>query len=302
MSDLPLHLLFPLLASLLFVSGLIFIKRTSEAGVNPWTVTFIANQWAAILFTFVWFSGGQVPSLTLLWQPALIAILYILGQIFTFSAIRYGDVSVATPVFGIKVVLVAFLLAVGFSVKLPPGIWAGASMATVGIALVQWNPSASSTVREKKSMVLALVFAVLAASSFATFDVVVQQFSPRWGAGRLLPISYWMVAFLSLGFLPWFQPQYLKSSSTRLPLLVGTLLIGMQAICIVYTVATYGDAARVNVVYAMRGMWGVLLAYLAAKRWGGVEAHLPRRVLVARFMGAGLLTAAVVLIIVSGTE
>lgn len=297
MNDLPLHLLLPLLASFLFVSGLLFIKRATSSGVSPWTVTFLANQWAALVFSTLWFLGGEVPSISQLWQPAVIASLYILGQVFTFSAIRYGDVSVATPVFGIKVVLVAILVVVLFQANLSTAIWLGAVLATLGIGLVQWTPREAGASVAKKQLLMTVCLALLAAAAFATFDVLVQHWAPSWGAGRFLPITYWIVSVLSLGFLPWVQRNALTDPIIRLGLAIGTLLVALQAICIVFTLATFQDPTRVNVVYAMRGMWGVILAYLVAKRWGGNEATLPKNVLVARFAGATLLTGAVVMVV-----
>lgn len=318
----PAHLLLPLLASFLFVCGLLFIKRASATGVGPWTVTFIANMWAAGLFSALWLLGGETQSWSQLWQPAVVAGLYILGQIFTFAAIEHGDVSVATPVFGVKVIVVAFLLAALYGEPLSAIVWIAVLLSGVGIVLVQWTPESrgarpvdqadavgeildssaadqEASQNKRKGLLLTLVLALLAATSFGTFDVVVQDFAQSWGP-RLIPVSYWMVAVLSLGFLPFVDLKYLRVNPPRTVLLIGTLLIALQAMCIVTTVASFGDAARVNVMYTMRGMWGVLLAWGAAKIWGGNEAGLPKSVMIMRLIGAGFLTAAVILILVSG--
>jgi drug/metabolite transporter (DMT)-like permease len=167
----------------------------------------------------------------LLWQPAVIAMLFILGLIFTFLAVERGEVSIATPVFGIKVVFVALLLTVFGEEQLPAAVWYAAALATVGIGLIQWTK-----LRDHK----------------------IQRF--------LLP---------------------------------GVLLIALQAICIVFTISFFGNAARVNVVYSLRGLWSVALAWAVAKIWGGAESDLPRKVLLTRLAGACLLTAAVTLVIVS---
>jgi len=301
--ELSVHLLLPLLASLLFVCGLICIKRTNTAGVNPWTVTFLANQWAALLFSTLWLLGGTGQPWTMLWQPALIAVLFICGQVFTFSAIRYGDVSLATPIVGIKVVLVAFLLTFLFQHQLNSSVWFAAAMATLGIGLVQWSPRQKGEDQERSEdrsgILLTVLLSILAAAAFALFDVVVQAWSPAWGPGRILPIVFWMVSLLSFGFLPFFQTELFRKPEIKKLLLPGTMLIGTQALCIVFTLSNFGDAARVNVVYSLRALWGVGLAWLAAKIWGGSEAKLPANVLAARFLGAGLLTVAVVLVILS---
>jgi len=290
------------------VSSLLFVKRTSHAGISPWTITFLANQWAAIVFSSMWFLGGTGQPWTMLWQPTIIALLYILGLVFTFSAIRFGDVSVATPVFGIKVVLVAVLMTFFFGEELSSRVWLAAALATVGIGCVQWSPrqkvdSANYVrhTRDRRAIILTIALAASASISFATFDVLVQHWAPAWGPGRFLPIVYWIVGFLSIGFLPAVQwDVFTKHKSAVPPLLLGTLLMALQAVCIVFTLAKFGDAARVNVVYALRGMWGVILAWLVAQRWGGNEATLPKQVMIARFVGAALLTTAVIVVVSQG--
>lgn len=298
-----MHLLLPLLASLLFVCGLICIKRTNAQGVSPWTVTFLANQWAAIVFSLLWFLGGDGQPATQLWQPAIVASLYICGQVFTFSALRFGDVSLATPIFGSKVVIVAFLVTFVLGQALGGKVWVGAIAAMIGIGLVQWTPKRregeDGTSPSRRATALTVGLAVSAALAFALFDLAVQSWAPAWGAGRFLPIVYWIVALMSLGFLPWFQRSLVWQPNIRTLLLPGTLLIALQAVCIVFTLSRYEDAARINVVYSLRALWGVVLAWLAARIWGGSEAGLPKQILVARFSGASLLTIAVVLVILA---
>ena len=297
LTELPSHLLLPLLASLLFVCGLICTKRATSRGVSPWTVVFLANQWAALLFSTLWLLGGEGQPLAKLWQPAIIGLLYMAGQIFTFLAIQRGDVSVATPVLGIKVVLVAILVSVLFREMLPQSVWIAAGLATVGIGLVQWSPRVDDGDSSRGKLLTTILFAVLAASAFAMFDVSVQRWAPAWGTGRILPAVFWMVSILSLGLLPFVSRSDLRDPQTRTVLLVGTFLIGLQALCLVSTLANFGDAARVNVVYSMRAVWGVVLAWLVAIKWGGGEADAPKSVMLLRLLGAILLTAAVVLVV-----
>lgn len=294
-SELPLHLLLPFAASALFVVGLMLIKKAGGSGVSPWTVTFIANIWAAIAFSTLLLMGGPGQPIALVWQPAAIAVLYIAGQFFTFMALSHGDVSVATPVFSIKVLLVAALVTVIAGETLPQAVWAAAALATLGIVLVQQSNSSSTHSR----VAFTVVFALLAATTFSLFDVLVQRWAPAWGPGRFLPIAFGIAALLSLGFVPWIDRPSGIAREARLPLLLGTLCIALQALCIVFALARFGDAARVNIVYALRGLWGVVLAFAFARLLQSGEAGLSRRVMISRLMGAGLLTAAVVLAILA---
>ena len=87
-----MHLILPLLASLLFVCGLIVIKRAGAAGVSSVTTLFCTNVAAAVAFSFLWFLGGEAIRWDLWWQPLIIAKLFVFGLGFTFLAIERGDV------------------------------------------------------------------------------------------------------------------------------------------------------------------------------------------------------------------
>lgn len=288
-----MHLLLPLLASLLFVSGLIFMKRAGAAGVGTATTLFISNQCTAVCFSAIWMFGGDGQPWFMLWQPAVIAFLYILGLFFTFLAINCGDVSIATPVFGVKVLLVAILLTLVGDSPLPIAVWYAAALATFGIAMIQWTGRSNP-----KRVVTTILLAISASTSYAAFDVLVQRWSPAWGVGRFLPYSFWFVGIFSLVLIPWVDWRSLRKPEIGRYLWPGSVLLALQAICIVFTLSAFGDAARVNVVYALRGLWGVTLAWWVGKRWGGNEELLSRSVLLTRLCGAILLTTAVVLAII----
>jgi drug/metabolite transporter (DMT)-like permease len=290
-----MHLFLPLLASILLVVGLILTKRAGAAGVRPVTTMLLTNVCSAIVFSALWILGGPGQPWWMLWQPAVIALLFILGLMFTLLAVEQGDVSVAMPVFGVKVFFVALLLTVFAGQTLPLSVWVAAVLATAGIGLIQW------TGRGHPSRVAwTILLALSAAMSFATFDVLVQAWAPTWGAGRLLPAVYGIVGVVSLAMIPKAEIATVPRRVLWRLALPGALLISLQAICIVATIGVFGDAARVNVVYALRGLWGVALAWLAARIWGGPEAHLRRSVMLTRVVGALLLTAAVIFAITSG--
>ncbi|MEM6468778.1 MAG: EamA/RhaT family transporter [Planctomycetota bacterium] len=294
-----MHLLFPLLASILFVCGLLLLKVATRQGANPWTVSLIANWWASLAFSGFWFIGETPVPWSLIWQPAMVAVLFILGQIGTFLAITHGDVSIAAPLFGLKVLFVAFLVTLFGGQTLPITIWIAAVFATIGIGLVQ-----STGKSEHTRVIYTVLSAIGASSSFSIFDVLVQRFCSSehasWEANRFLPIMFWFVAIYSVIFLTAFQRKLLRSPEVRRSLLGGGLLIALQALCVVFTLSNFGDAPRVNVVYATRGIWGVVLAWAAAKIWGGAESELTRGVMLMRLCGATLITLGVILAIIAG--
>ena len=282
------------MASLLLVGALILMKRAGDAGASALTRLCVSNLGSGVVFSIFWPLGGTFRGWDEIWQPAIIASLFVLGLFFTFLAIEKGDVSIATPILGVKVVFVAFLVSVMGLQNLSAAVWQAAFMATIGIGLIQWTGRGKN-----QHVVMTILWSLAAALSFATFDVLVQRWAPAWGIGRFLPIVYWMVALSSIPFLTQLSWRQIRKPKIIVPLSIGAALISLQAICIVSTLAVFGDAARVNVVYSLRGLWSVLLAWAVAKRWGGSEATHQTSTMIARLVGAIILAAAVVLVVLS---
>ncbi len=111
----------------------------------------------------------------------------------------------------------------------------------------------------------------------------------------MVPVAYWMVGVLSLGLLPWIDSpkKLLVNKMAWKSLVIGSTLVAVQAMFLVYAIAQYGDAARINVVYSLRGLWGVLFAWLLASWFGGSEKNTATTIMLARLGGALLLVAAV---------
>lgn len=175
----PLHLLFPLFSSVVFVIGMMFARQAISRGASPWTGTFLANLWLGISWLSVELSQPGMLPLAGWWQAALVGFSFVLGQLFTYLAFRYGDVSVATPVFGVKVIIVAGLLAWLAGEQISGRIWLGAILATIGVGVIQAGArSTESAELTTRRAVFTIVPALLAAVSLSLFDAGLQI----WGS------------------------------------------------------------------------------------------------------------------------
>ena len=158
----------------------------------------------------------------------------------------------------------------------------------MGIVFVQ---SSDSTV-QKQGIWLCVLLAVLGAVAMTIFDVLIQDWAKPWGPGRFLSLAGGAAAVLSAGLLPWAdRPSVIWSRRDWwAPLFWGSLAMGVQAIGMTFTLAMFGDATRVNIVYSLRGIWGVLITWLLLK--GDGPSHY---VMVRRFIGALLIGVSVVI-------
>ena len=287
-----LPVLLPLLAALIYVAGALLAKRSAELGVGVWRTAFISNLVSAALFALLLPFGSTFRG-DLLWQPALVAVFYLLGQLLNFLALQHGDVSVATPVMGLKIIFVAvfttLLLASGVSLKL----WAAAGLSSLAIALLNRTDGAP-----RHNVGRTILYAGGSATMFAIFDVLVQKWAPAWGLGRFLPVMLGFAALFSFLFVPFFHAPLREVPRAAWPWLLGAcLFIGLQSLIFVSTLARFGGATTANVLYSSRGLWSVVAVWAIGHWFGNREQQLGARVLRWRLAGAGLMLAAIILVL-----
>ena len=288
-----LPLILVLHAAFVYAVGALLVKRAAELGVGVWRTAFVANVMNALLFQPLLVLGGEFHP-ALWWQPALVAFTFFAGQWCSFIAFERGDVSVATPVMGIKILFVAALVTALAGEQLRWQLWAAAVLATLGIALL----NGGSRGRAHHHVGRTVVMAGLAAACYALFDVGVQKWAPAWGAGRFLPLVMALNGALSFAFIPLFRAPLRAIPRATWPwLLGGTLAFTLQALLFVTTIAQWGQAASANVVYSSRGLWSVLLVWLAGGWLRIPEQQLGGRVLAWRLAGATLMMSAIALVL-----
>ena len=299
-ADLPLHLLFPLASSLLYVAAALSLRRAAEARAGVWRSTFVMNVIAAAAFLPL-LAGPSGPGPTPAWQAAAIAALFVGGQTLTMLALHRGDVSVATPVMGTKVVFVALFVTLLVGDALPVDYWVSAAMSAAGIALLNVGGGGGSATSDPSIQIrhrhagLTVAASLAAAACYALFDVLVRKWSPAWGVGRLLPAVMALAAAMSLALRPAFEgPLGALPRTARGPLLLGSIFLGVQAVLLVRTLGLYPDTTRINIVYNCRGLWSVLAVWVVGHWWGNTERHAGHAAFRWRIAGAALLLGAIV--------
>lgn len=295
-AGLPLHLLLPLLSSMVYVVGALWLKRAADLGADLWRTARVCNFTGALLFVPLALLGGIIPSWTLCWQPAVVALLFVAGQIFTLMALKVGDVSVATPVLGVKVLLVALLTTALLSERIGAALWTAALLTSTALLLLNFR-GAQLCQRVGTTIVLA----VIAAAANALFDVLVQKWSPAWGVGRFLPVMMVCVAVYSIAIRPWCGQRRAQDMPTATPafgsVLGGAFCFALQSVMIVSSIAVFGQATVANVLYSSRGLWSVLAVWGIGHWFANRERHQGPRVLAWRFAGAVLLLVAILIVL-----
>jgi drug/metabolite transporter (DMT)-like permease len=288
-----LYLFIPLLSACLYAISALCIKRSIQLGMGPWRMTFLSNLLMFVVFGSMIFFNGGVWSFDPWWPPILGGTLFFLGQVFTFLSLTRGDVSIATPVLGSKVILVAFFLVIFLGDSIGISVWVAAFLATLGITLLQLG----SPVEHRGRTLQTVALAFTSAAAFALSDVVMKRWSPGVGFSHFVPVSAATTMVLSFTLIPFFNaPLWKLPAGSGKVVFGGLILLSLQALGIATSIGVFQDAAGTNIVYASRGLWSVLLVWFVGHRFANQERHEGGGVMLGRIVGATLILSAVFLV------
>lgn len=287
----------PLLASFLYALGSWGMKLGLRRGAHARLVNAVSNLamagWSAPLVFF--FPGMANPQG--FWGAFLAGGTLFLGRACAIRALAKGDLSLATPVLGMKTIFVALLTVVLLKEPVSPGLMAGALLSSLAVALLSLSPGLLHGKKEGAALDRAAAgWALLAAFFFGLTDIAVQRFAKMLGVGWFQPLMFATLVILTpLLFLPEFlgkrNTRPLLPAASRTGAFGGSLVIGFQTSLLVLVIGVFGHATATNVVYATRGLWAILLEGAL----GGGSAYHDQRVLAVRLAGAALLLASVAL-------
>ena len=285
-------LLIPLLSALGYALAALMLKRATEGGTGPWRVSFLTNWVQATIFSLLWLIPTEHPATpTHIMHAVISGTVFFVGQVFTFLALSRGDVSVATPVLGSKVIFVALFTVLLGAAAVTPAMWAAVGLTAIATALL----GASGRVK-REALFRSLLYGFSAAAAFAFTDVLQQRWVRAWGFTHYAATMFLTVAVLSFGLIPFFRASLraLPAPALRWGLAGGSLL-AVQAMGVAWCIVNIG-ATTTNVLYNSRGVWSVILVWTVGHWFGNVESAHGRSVMLRRLAGSALLLAAIALI------
>lgn len=282
------------------------LKRSTIWNPGPWRSTLFCNWVAALVFAPMLFWGQPIDDYRLLWQPFLVGAFFVVGQTFVVLAVTQGDVSVATPILGLKILFVAGLLLI-FAGQVPSvWIWPASLLAIVAVACLSYQGGkAMSGPRDDTTRFwggrvgLTAAMSLVAALAYAIFDSMIQVWAPRFTPATFLPLVMFFSAGISLLMLPMLEGRFREIPRAAWPSLIcGAFLTGLQSVFLTYAIGTWGQAASANVVYSSRGLWSVIAVATVGGFFSKSEFTAPRSVQAMRLLGALLITVAIVLLMI----
>ncbi|MGC9450736.1 MAG: EamA family transporter [Oceanipulchritudo sp.] len=291
----PWNFINPLICALLFAIASLALKRGLMEGAGATRGVFVTNgTFFACLVPLWWISPEPWPA-GLLWAPALAGLSAFLGSLFQTLALKIGDVSVATPLLGAKVLFVALFSTLILGNILPLSWWLGAVLAGAGVFFLGQGPGVTDAPRR---LGLTIFLSILSVAAFGLMDICVAGWGEAFGFRRFVAFQQIVTFALSLSLIPFFQgPLFGMPRKCWAWLVAGSLVIVGQYYLLNWTISTYKDPTAVNIFYSSRGIWSVILVWTIGSAFGNLEGRLGWRILLRRIFGAGLLFAAILLVL-----
>lgn len=284
-------LLIPLLCAILYVLATLFIRRGMDRGADLWG-SLVVNFWvmAGVFLLAFPFEARPIPW-ELWWQPALVGVLSFCGQTAGYKAISSGDLTIATPALGSKVLMVALLTRPLLGESVPLAWWVAAILSFAALVFLQ-----SGLPEARRDHRMTLAWSLLAAASFALGDVLIQRWAHGWGVFHFLPVMAGMTALLSLGLLPAVRrPAFRFGRPGWAFILPGALFMALQSLGFTVVLGVYGKATLANIVFSSRGLWSFLLVWYGGHWFGNREKEAGGKVMALRLLGAVLIFTAIVI-------
>ncbi len=235
-----------------------------------------------------------------LWIVPVLATagFYLVGQTCLLIALRYTTASRVAPLLGLKVVTVALLTVVVLGDHVSVGQWLAVGLAVMGAFVL--NHTGGSL----PPPALAAIAGACLGYTGSDFHIRVTleampDVPPVHASFFAMAATYLICGLAAMPLLPWYGSRQFRQWTAATPYALSWLTaMGFLFACFALAGLVLG-----NIVQSLRGLISIALAgMLASYGLVHLEAKLTRRVYWRRFAAAVLMTAAVALFVLAGTE
>lgn len=279
------------LAAMGYSIAAVFSKQGLQRGAGILRLSFVVNLVFLPVFATLLLKHEGPITLSALYLPVITGVLFFMGQVFTFAAIRVGDVSLQTPMMGTKAVFAVAIAAFCGTEDVTWLMFAAAFVAMLGVAFLGLSGNGAEKVG------LSITLALLSSLFFAGSDTMVGSFAVDFGVPAFLFITMATNSLLSFGLIPFFQEPLRMIPAQAWPwVIVAGLFMAGQALLVNYTIGRYQHVAEINVIYSTRGLWSVVFGAVAIRMFHQGSKGTPKRIYLMRFSGALMMCAAILIL------
>ena len=244
----------------------------------------------------LWPPGGGPAAASYLPPACLCAIAYLIGQNCFFTALREVPASRLAPLLGLKIAMLAGIVALVLGPPLGGRQWAAVALSVVAALALQRG--------DDRLPARALGLILVACLCFAIADLAIVSLIGRLAGGNAEPMGRFHAGVLAMAItyvacgailLPAAPRMWPRSGGGWLPA-VQYSLVWLLAMIALYACLGQVGAVFGNILQSTRGVMSVVIgAALAHAGWHDLEEQVDRATLLKRIAAAMLMTAAIAL-------
>lgn len=276
-------------AALSYTVSVVLVKLSSNgSGMSAMSILALTNLGLMFLGLPALLLAGEPPALAELWKPLAVGIFFALANYTTFICAHYGEVSLMTPVMGVKILFVFATVAVMDGIWPAPTVFTAGIICCAAVFLMGFDKSAFKSHKAGKTLALALITCLF----YAVCDVLVQKLSAGFGVFEFLGLVGIVLALSSAPFIPKMVREISAwKPATKTSLAAAVFMVG-DCLLMFAALAEGLDAGMCNILYNTRGVISVALVCVLSHKYTELE-HLSKGSAARRFAGSAMILAAV---------
>ncbi len=286
---------FPFIAAALYCISVIFVKLASRnkelSGVS---VLVMTNLLSGTLFIPQIFFESQLPSLSIIWQPLLASAFCAVGNIATFICAEKGEISLMTPIMGIKILIVIMLARLFLDVELPHALTISGAICCLAIFIMGYSKDSLKS----KKLVFTFVLAIIACASYAACDVLMQKYAHNFTRSAMLSLTTIMIPLSIIPLLPRFirEVRVARISTISIGFASAAFMV-IEMYMMFLSITGEVGAPLCNILYNTRGLMAIVFIYILGKRFASLR-ELSKTSAMQRAIGATMILIAVAIVLV----
>lgn len=284
----------PFFAAAFYCISVAFIKLSSSSGkFSASSVLVINNIISGLVFIPQLFWGEPVKDWGLVWQPLLAGAFCALGNIATFLCAQKGELSLMTPIMGVKILIVLLLSHIFLSSALSASFWVSGIVCCVAVFIMGYSHKTFESNRLKITIFLALC----ACSSYAACDICIQKYAPNFTVPQMLALCTIMMPVSIIPYIPKFFKQIRVAGMRCISfgVLAGIFMVFECYLMFLSIVGSVG-AALCNILYNTRGIMAVIMVLILGRYFGELK-ELSQASAMRRGLGALMILVAVFIVL-----
>ncbi len=280
---------FPLAAAVFYSLSVVLVKSVSgRGGISAVSILAATNLMMAAVFLPVSLACG-IPDFAQLWRPLLVGVFFALGNCTTFLCAHCGEVSLMTPVMGVKIPMVFAVAGAVAGVSPSPSVLVAGFVCCAAVFMMGFDKSALVSGKILPTILLALCSCFF----YAVCDVLAQHLAGGFKPVVFLGYASAVLALSSAPFVPKMIGEFSAGGRNVAAAMAAAALMAVESALMFYALSGGFDAALCNIIYNTRGVVSVVLVYALSGMFPQLE-HLSKASAWRRLAGSAMILAAVV--------